>query len=94
MNKTISENVASQICSKLNAVALMLRSMQTLSRNAENESEYEAAAIAVAGLCERSHFIIDACVRKMGDPGFGAYMDDEWGDDTASTLPACPAASQ
>lgn len=74
---SIPAHVAGQIVAKLDDVATMLRAMRDLAANA-NEDQYEAVSVAVSGLSERSHLIIDACIQKMGGIGLGNYRDDDF----------------
>lgn len=81
---SIPGEVASQIICRLNIIAMNLRSMRDLSVSAETDIQMDAARVAVAAICERSHLIADACAKKLGDMGFGNYDDDDWGDDGRS----------
>ncbi|MFZ3222762.1 MAG: hypothetical protein WA142_06665 [Rugosibacter sp.] len=76
---SIPADVADQVCGKLNAVATVLRSMRTLAIHAETECKRDTACVAVAGLCERTHLIIDSCIIKMkGGLGLGNFADNAW----------------
>ncbi|GEM_PF-3688075 len=76
---SIPADVADQICGKLDAVANMLRAMRTITIHAETDATRDAACVAVAGLCERTHLIIDSCIIKMeGGLGLGNFADNEW----------------
>ena len=75
----IPADVADQIFGRFDDVAKMLRAIRTLAINAETECERDAACVAVAGLCERTHLIIDSCIIKMeGGLGLGNFADNEW----------------
>lgn len=78
---SIPAATADQIGARLDRVACMLRSMRTLALSAENDTDYEAMAVAVHGMSERAHLILDACIRKMGSVGLGNFNDDEWDDE-------------
>jgi len=78
---SIPAELADQISSRLEKVAIMLRAMRVLANNAEDAEQYEAVTSAVAGLSERCHQILDSCITKMSGGGLGNFDDSQW--DTA-----------
>lgn len=77
-SNSIPAHTADQIVARLNFVAMTLRSMRDLAVGAGDGTNYEAVSVAVIGLSERAHHIVDACIIKMGDMGLGNYNDHEW----------------
>lgn len=70
--------VANQIVGRLYQVGDMLRSIPSLTYTANTNDEYIAVASAAAGLSERAHQIIDACIAKLGGTPMGNFDDNEW----------------
>lgn len=62
----------------------MLRAMRDIARNSGENDDYEAMSVAVEGLSERAHLIVDACIQEMGDMAPGNYSDHDWDSDEES----------
>ncbi|MDK9704994.1 MAG: hypothetical protein OEL20_17855 [Sulfuritalea sp.] len=71
ISNSIPAHTVDQIVARLNFVAMTLRSMRDLAVGAGDGTDYEAVSVAVIGLSERAHHIVDACIMKMGDMGLG-----------------------
>lgn len=66
---SIPAHTADKITAKLNDAAAMLRAMRDIAHYSGENDDCEAVSVAVEGLSERAHLIVDSCIQKMDNYG-------------------------